>query len=210
LGGAPEAGATGEGGANGGCVPETERCDGIDNDCNDAIDEGSVCPDTCTARRSPSDDHLYLLCVATDSADYLGADDASARCGDLGTELGLELPFGLVWLDSSDENELVKDWVIETAPSDGKVWMGANDQAEEGTWVWGRRTGATQFFVGDPAGGGTPYMDRYIDWASGQPDARDGTSADCAAFDSNVDWQWNDQSCSRTEVGFICEEHPPF
>jgi hypothetical protein len=197
------------GGSGSGCVAETERCDGLDNDCDDEIDEGSVCPDSCTARRSPSDGHLYLLCLSTDSGDAIGCDDASTRCTDLGPELGLELPFGLVWIESSEENEFLKDWIVGTAPSDGKVWTAANDQNEELIWVWGRRTGAEQFFTADPGGGGTPYLDRFNDWASGQPDAKDGTAADCAAFDSNVGWQWNDQSCTRLEIGFVCEEHPP-
>ena len=214
AGGAPEAGATGEAGSGGsagsGCVRETELCDGIDNDCDDSVDEGSVCPDSCTARRSPSDGHLYLLCISTDPDDAIAGDDASARCGDIGTELGLELPFGLVWLESSEENELVKEWIVDAAPSDAVVWIGANDEAEENIWVWGRRTGAVQFFTGDSSGGGTPYMDRFNDWGSGQPDAQDGSSADCAAFDSAVGWHWNDRSCAREEVGYMCEEHPPF
>jgi hypothetical protein len=211
--GASDAGATGEAGKSGsggsepGCIAETERCDGVDNDCDDAIDEDSVCPDSCAARRY--DDHLYLLCVATDPDDRKGCNDASSLCTEIGTSLELVLPLGLAWIESPAENEFLKAWAVATAPIDGVVWMAANDESEESSWVWGRRTAAERFFTGDPSGGGTPYMDRFNDWAPRQPDGASGPSEDCGAFDSQVGWRWSDRPCSQPEVGFVCEEHPP-
>jgi hypothetical protein len=86
--------------------------------------------------------------------------------------------------------------------------MAANDDDQEGTWVWGRGASAEQFFSNGTAGGGTPYMGRFNDWAAGEPDGGDHDDVDCGAFDSSVDWQWIDELCTTLEPGFICEEHP--
>jgi len=147
-----------------------------------------------------------VLCI--DSNDTIGAEDASQRCADIGTELDLELPLGLAWIDSAEENTLLRDWIAKTAPADGVIWIGANDEKQENQWLWGRRTGAEQFFTGDDAGGGTPYMGRYNDWAPGQPDG--GSSENCGAFAAEVDWHWNDLACDAEQIGFVCDEHPPF
>lgn len=55
VGGAGGSGLTGtggqssgggpQGGAGGGCVPETEVCDGLDNDCDNIVDNGCPCAD---------------------------------------------------------------------------------------------------------------------------------------------------------------------
>jgi hypothetical protein len=187
-------------GERSGC--ETERCDGLDNDCDDEVDEDSVCPDACSAQQF--DGHAYLLCVS--STDTIGADDASARCLGLGVEFGLEHDMGLAWIESSDENTFLMDWIMGTAPTDGVVWMGASDQSMEYTWVWGRKAGAEQFFTGSSDGGGSPYMDRFADFGSGQPGSSRGLDEDCGAFDGRVDWHWSDRECDEAMVGFVCEE----
>jgi hypothetical protein len=207
-----EAGADAEAGAGTGgegalCVPETERCDGVSNDCDEEIDEDSVCPDSCSARQY--DGHLYLLCVADSETDAIECDDAAGRCADFGDELGLELPLGLVWVESSAENAFLKDWITAAVPSEAAVWTGANDQTDENTWVWGRREEAEQFFTGDSDGGGTPYEDRFNDFAPGRPNSSNGDDEDCGAFDPEVSWQWNDRTCTNAELAFVCEEHPP-
>jgi hypothetical protein len=199
-------GTGGAGGTMTGCVAEPERCDGVSNDCDDEIDEDGVCPAACTAKSY--DDHVYLLCYSEDSADALGADDATARCGDLSAQFGLEQDLGLVWIETSEENDFLLDWIDETT-STGVLWTGANDENRETTWVWGRSTEAEQFYTGSSSGDGMPYMDRFDDFASGQPDGGDHDDEDCGAFDSDYGWQWADHFCTTLQPGFICEQHPP-
>jgi hypothetical protein len=84
------------------------------------------------------------------------------------------------------------------------VWIGANDQDMEGTWVWGQRDGAEQFYSEDEGA----YMGRFVDFGSGQPGSNRGLDEDCGAFDARVEWHWSDRECDEAMVGFVCEEHP--
>ena len=182
------------------CEP-MERCDGLDNDCNGKIDDGSACPESCSAQQY--DGHAYVLCMS----DAVTADEAAMQCMQLSN--GPALTLELAWIESSAENDFLHQWIVDTAPSDGVVWMGANDLASEGTWVWGRRMDAVQFFTGSDSGGGSPYMGRFNYFGKDQPGSSRGLDEDCGAFDARVDWHWSDRECSESMVGFVCEEHAP-
>jgi hypothetical protein len=205
-----EAAAGADGGSAGvpsDCEPGPELCDGISNDCDDEIDEDSACPDGCSAKEYEG--HVYVLCVSTDEADAIEYDAASERCQALGPELGVSFDLALAAIETEPENVFLKDWIAETATQDGVIWMGANDQFREKTWVWGRGPASadTEFFHEEPAGGGMPTMDRYNDFGAGLPH---GTSLleDCGGFDSSLTWQWNDLVCTDPAMGYVCEQDP--
>jgi hypothetical protein len=178
-----------------------ERCDGLDNDCNDEIDEGDACPASCSAQQY--DGHAYVLCLPDDA---IVADQAAMRCAEMGK--GPAFTLDLAWIEASDENEFLREWIADTAPSDGVVWMGATDQTKEGVWVWGRRPDAEQFYEVTKASSG-PYMDRFSDFGQDQPGSSRGLDEDCGAFDARVDWHWSDRECSEAMVGYVCEQTSP-
>ncbi|HWP09297.1 MAG TPA: C-type lectin domain-containing protein [Polyangiaceae bacterium] len=208
-GAAAEGGADAKGGTGGGagstdCSDEPERCDGIDNNCNDEIDEGAACPDGCSVEIN--DSHRYLICVAATKAEGWDTDGAAARCSELAQELDLGVSFELAWIESKAENEFLRAWLQDNLSGSAVVWTGASDRYEENVWVWGTGTNAVQFFVGDADGGGTPYMNRFNDWASGSPRSLNGEDQDCGAFDTGLSLHWDDRACDSVERGFICEE----
>ncbi|HEV8551042.1 MAG TPA: C-type lectin domain-containing protein, partial [Polyangiaceae bacterium] len=193
----------GEGGAGSEpCVPTPEVCDGVSNDCNDAIDEGDVCPAGCSAKTFGG--HTYLLCLAQTRGDRLSYQEAAQYCIDAGDSLDLDFGLELAHLESQAEDDFAKAWIAASTSADGSVWLGANDIDDEGRWVWGRGSNATEFFVGSDRGGGKPYMDAFNDFADGRPNS--GRTADCGAFDSSFDWRWNDLVCDDGRLGFLCEQ----
>ena len=69
------------------------------------------------------------------------------------------------------------------------VWVGANDIATEGTWIWSDGTGVS-------------YPGAYTRWQSGEPnDARQ--SEDCMGLITSSGL-WNDWSCSHALIS-VCE-----
>jgi hypothetical protein len=186
------------------CVPTAEICDGLSNDCDDEVDEDGVCPVGCTAKTYEG--HAYLLCLpaAGDALDYA---DAVDQCTSYETEVG---KFGagleLVNIGSAEENTFVKDWLMSAVKMPGTVWIGANDSAHEGTWVWGRASDTDAFFTASPMGGGKVTMGHFSNFAPGRPDGTAMNDEDCGVIDSSLGFAWDDAVCSAVAAGFLCEE----
>jgi hypothetical protein len=116
----------------GGCVLETS-CDGLDDNGNGVIDEGTICPCPVAHRMG----HTYMFCNS--SVNWTTARD---RCVGRG--------YALVTLDDAAENTFVATTAAATSSSN-RWWMGYNDRTTEGTWVWvgAAATGTYVGWVGD-------------------------------------------------------------
>ena len=144
-----------------------EACDGIDDDCSGLVDDGGACP--CNVEYYGGDTYLY--CTSG-----LAWTDAEASCASYG--------YHLLTIDDRAENI----WNDNTADaySTGKWWMGLNDRASEGTWVWSD---------------GTPLS--YTNWHSGEPNDGGGNE-DCGQLNRFTDETWNDEPCTSA-FAYICE-----
>lgn len=194
AGATSDAGQGGVGGA--GC--ETgghEICDGIDNDCNGRIDNGSgTCANGCTGR--VLDGKGYMFCL---TASDRTPERASTACADNDMHL--------VWLETPKENAAVLAEAQRIAGSVANFWIGASDAGTEGAWRWvedGSVTG-TQFWQGQASG--MAIDDEYANWSPNRPD-RGAGEEDCVSF--AVDRSgfpagtWDDEPCSSMKP-FVCE-----
>ena len=79
-----------------------------------------------------------------------------------------------------------------------KFWMGLNDLATEGSYIWdGTRKNLY------PWAGGIGYAN----WAQGEPNSIRGEDCGEIHYISNGITGWNDLSCSNT-INAICESQP--
>lgn len=147
----------------------TEACDGRDNDCGGDIDEDN-CPG-CTRRVRVSDGHTYQFCSTT-----LAWSAARRSCMDSG--------YDLVTIESEAEHDFLRG---AAAPDGGQWWIGLNDIATEGTYIWAA-TGMPGAYV-TPINGGTASQDCFV--------LRDDTP----------DRRWSDRDCASTGI-FVCEVAP--
>ena len=70
----------------------------------------------------------------------------------------------LVTITNAQENEFIKSYVNAQ-----NIWIGATDQATEGTWLWAAGPEAgTVFWVGNASGSTVPPLN-YASWATGEP-----------------------------------------
>ncbi|AKT37218.1 uncharacterized protein CMC5_013490 [Chondromyces crocatus] len=146
-----------------------ELCNGIDDDCDEVVDEGA-CSAGCTGTVNPANGHSYTFCSSANWA------NASARCADLGMRL--------VRVDDVDENTWLRTQMLSRGF--GQIWLGASDAVTEQTWLW---QDGDPFWQGGP--NGMPVGNRYSAWTNGEPND-DGTE-DCAAMRS--DGRWHDTEC---------------
>ena len=84
----------------------------------------------------------------------------------------------LVEITSTGENNFIKGLANGI-----RVWLGATDQEQEGSWKWSRGSSVS-----------------YFNWATGEPNG--GEDEDCIT--QEADGQWVDRTCTTTHI-FICE-----
>jgi hypothetical protein len=162
----------------------TEACDGADDDCNGNPDDGNVCPcpvEVWTVAQGGSG-HPYMFCGAVNLMTTWT--NAEAYCETYG--------YNLTSLASAAENTWV-DGRADTYSTE-KWWMGFNDVAVEGTFVW--PDGSSNLFTS---------------WHTGEPNNTGVGGEDCGQFNRWADETWNDEPCDDP-VGhsfrYICEYHP--
>jgi hypothetical protein len=144
-----------------------ETCNGVDDDGDGSIDEGGVCP--CPVHERGG--HAYMFCTTP-----AGWPDALAACSGLG--------YGLLSINDSGE----ESWVNLTLDTYTtlRTWMGFNDRATEGTWVWQS---------GDPVA--------YTNWYEGEPN--NSGNEDCGQLNRfHPHLGWNDEPCDRA-YAYVCE-----
>ena len=162
-----------------------ELCDAIDNDCNGITSE--VCPAGCTVRRRPAPDdaaHAYLFCNLMRSWP-----NASVIC--------TGAMYRLVQIDDAAENAYVRTTADALFGAGIELYMGANDNTTEGTWVWD--AGApVPFWQG--AAAGMPVGGRYTNWDGSEPN-NSNNNEDCAHM--TPEGRWNDLNCGLV-LPFVC------
>lgn len=181
-----------------GCVPEAERCDGRDNDCDQLIDETGACASDCAGLLLQGRSAMYCAGAGHTFA------VAQSRCAAEGMRV--------LRIESAPENDaLVQglaplyDELSTLVEEQASVWLDAQDVTTEGTWLW--VTEGTSFWLG--AAAGAAQNGAYVNWASGKPNnSGSGAGEDCAVVyvNSGPDpvGSWNDHACD-TLHSFLCE-----
>ncbi|MEZ4470654.1 MAG: lectin-like protein [bacterium] len=148
-------------------IAGVEICgNGVDEDCSGVADDGADCPVCVPAQRGGK---RYLICPQR-----VNHEAAVQLCAGLGARLAR--------VDSAGENA----WLFAEASRVRRqeYWLGLDDLADEGTFVW--------------PDGDAPT---YTRWADGEPNDY-GTGEDCGHL--RTDGRWNDIDC-RSAMGAICD-----
>ena len=128
---------------------------------------------------SPVNGHYYEIVIsATGAVDWAEARDAAAGMTFNG------MPGHLATFTSAAE----EDWVIANfgaIGTDDHIWIGATDEATEGTWVW---------ITGEPWS--------HTNWAMGEPNG--GSEENCLEY-TDGEAAWNDESCISSRRMFLVE-----
>lgn len=181
------------------CSDNVELCDGLDNDCDEAVDEGNACAADCAG--FALEGRGYMFCSAS-----VVRDVAADRCELEGMRLA--------WIESDAENELLVDSIAAAdvpAPEDDEilVYIGANDSATEGTWIWrGRGAIADGFQFWQGANAGNAVNGSYESWSPGEPNNTDDDE-NCGVLsvfggNNRAPGNWDDRDCDSA-LPFVCE-----
>jgi hypothetical protein len=171
------------------CVPTSEICDGIDNDCNGRVDEQNTCRGGCIGVTYLGKGYMYCYGAARRAT----WPEAEADCESQGMHL--------VRVDDAAENQWIVDLTTGVGYTGG-TWIGANDRQTDGVWVW---IDGTQFWQGNGDAGG-PVAGLYSDWGTGQPNNNAVGGEACAELETNGAWIWNDLSCDNFTRAYLCEK----
>jgi len=184
------------------CIPATEVCDGLDNDCDESVDEGNACADDCAG--FALEGRGYMFC--SESVDRA---EAVSLCQLEGLRLA--------WIETSEENAaLISSIVLLDVPTPDEeeilTHIGGSDSGSEGSWSW-RGTDEIadgfQYWEGTFADdGGEPVGGAFANWSPTEPNDTDGDE-DCAALsvlgnNNRLPGNWDDRPCD-TELPFVCE-----
>ncbi len=189
-----------------------ERCNGLDDDCDaalpsdestDADGDGYALCDDCDDGRAASNPAGTEVCNGHDDDCAGGPDDTGCACP-VRVYAGRPYQFCgslVTWWDAQSAcaadgyhllelaNASEDDWVndrIDELPF-GYWWMGLNDQAIPGTWVWEDGTPAT-----------------YLNWGPSEPNNLLGNEACVELNRFDPANGWNDQPCDY-QWKYVCE-----
>jgi hypothetical protein len=172
------------------CAPTNggvERCDGVDNDCNDAIDDGISCVTNCTTTTYGG--RSYAAC--SDMRDWVSA---AFLC----TSLGMRL----VRIDDAAEETFAENAASPLVNGNGAAWLGASDLLVSEDWAW---VDGTVFFRGLQNNGGAPVDGRYNNFGGLDPNHA-GPGERCVAFRPRQRGFWYDYTCSDN-YPYLCEAY---
>lgn len=158
---------------------EVEVCDGKDNDGDGGIDEGSPRNPTCNNCDfvlSTDGQSYFALCTNEENWD-----DARTACEVFGPTADLAT------IDNQDDNELLIGLTAED------YFIGLDDLAEEGEWLW---IDGTVSITGG-------VKQDYNGWSNTQPSG--GFTQNCGELDPGQNG-WADAGCESLQR-YICE-HP--
>jgi hypothetical protein len=153
-------------------VRDVEVCDGLDNDDDGGIDEGS--PDNpscdgCTFVAATAGPYYFAVCSEPFTWEL-----ARTRCADFG-------PGGdLAKIENADDQDALLALVAEDH------WIGIEDMVSDGLWFW---------VDGTMARAGVMVFG-YDGWAPGQPSG--ALAENCAEIDP-AQAGWADSSCNQSQ-----------
>ena len=168
------------------CHPDypIEICDdGVDNDCNEQIDEGG-----CKCDYAEIDSGTYLVCTPA-----IKREAASQRCMRLGGDV--------VSIESEKEQTELWD-LLEDYNRD--FWLSGSDANEEGNWEWSDGSTFTDCVDDDPE---SCDCTTYCNWMSSQPNNDGADGQDCLVLDADAG-EWKDVKCDRN-ASVVCEISAP-
>jgi hypothetical protein len=153
------------------CAAET--CNGRDDDCDGQIDDAAGCP--CDVVEGAAS--AYLLC-------------REGRNWVLARQFCQGFGYDLVVLEDGAEDAFVYGAI--SARGFGGTWLGLNDRAAEGQWVW---------LDGRPV--------PYSHWDQGEPNDGGNGGEDCGIVMTGDGRQteWDDRGCESVRP-FVCEATP--
>ncbi|MFK8004587.1 MAG: MopE-related protein [Polyangiales bacterium] len=157
----------------------TEVCDGVDNDCNLAIDEGNIC--ACPGVNYGG--HNYLFCERD-----RGWTGSRGSCPGQGL-------YRLVIIDDAAEQAFIEGELASYAGG-LRWWIGLDDRDTEGEFEW---------IDGTPQRSGST-IHTYDNFGAGEPNNSSTWGEDCVEI--RPGGFWNDRECDDG-ASFICETFEP-
>ena len=113
-----------------------ESCNGVDDDCDGSVDEGSPCG----CQWFEGQGSAWQGCSS-----FVTWDEAAGDCAEMGYHLA-----------SIEDNDAMSLLHAELGPNNEDVWIGLNDRSTEGVYAWsdGTSVGYTYWGDAEPTGGG--------------------------------------------------------